>query len=173
MTNSWVMPDSLLITAHVAKRAKVMFSQECVTHFVQERGKETPNASWDRSHGHGGGGPTLGGGDGLALGEGGPGCGEVVWPWGRGGHPSSHQDLPHLWPGTPPPDQHLHPLTSTSTHPPKKSPKKSPPPQEVAQQEVTPPRSHPRSHPPPWKTENQGIRSMSRWYASYWNAFLL
>ena len=42
-----------IITAHVAKWAKVMFSQACVTHSVQVGGGEvTPNGSWDRSHGH-------------------------------------------------------------------------------------------------------------------------
>ena len=43
-----------------------MFSQVCVTHSVQlgggGGGEVTPDASWDRSHGHGGGGPVLGGG---------------------------------------------------------------------------------------------------------------
>ena len=36
-----------------ARVAKVMFSQACVTHSVQLGGGEvTPDASWDRSHGH-------------------------------------------------------------------------------------------------------------------------
>ena len=41
-----------------------MFSQACVTHFVQ-RGwggvEVTPDASWDRSNGHGGDGLARGG----------------------------------------------------------------------------------------------------------------
>ena len=43
-----------VLTARVAKRAKVMFSHTCVTHSVQLQGGEvTPNASRDRSHGRG------------------------------------------------------------------------------------------------------------------------
>ena len=40
-----------VITARVAKRAKVIFSQTSV---CSTRGEVAPDASWDRSHGHGG-----------------------------------------------------------------------------------------------------------------------
>ena len=54
-----IISHHIFITRAV-KRAKVMFSQACVTHSIHRR--ETSNASWDRSHG---------------LME------EVVWPWGE------------------------------------------------------------------------------------------
>ena len=43
----------IFITARVAKRAKVMFSQASVCSTL---GGVTPSASWDRSHGYRGGG---------------------------------------------------------------------------------------------------------------------
>ena len=62
------------IAARVAKRAKVMFSQACVTHSVQlgGGGGGATNTSWDRSHGQ----------------EGRCSCPGVCGPvWDEGGHP--------------------------------------------------------------------------------------
>ena len=48
----------VIITAHVTKQAKVMFSKTSV---CPMRWEVMPNASWDRSHGQrGAGGPVLG-----------------------------------------------------------------------------------------------------------------
>ena len=59
-----------------------MFSQASVCS-TQGGGEVTPNASWDRSHGHGGEVVWIWAGGGLAMGGGGPAVGGVVWPWGE------------------------------------------------------------------------------------------
>ena len=52
-----IMSLILIVTARVAKRVKVMFSQAFVCSTAG--GGVTPNASWERSHGQGGGGQHL------------------------------------------------------------------------------------------------------------------
>ena len=137
--------NETIFTARLAKRAKVMFSQACVTHSWNrgERGRVIPNASWDRSHGHrrrwsvplgwrswwGGGGP----------GEGWRSWSGVVDVLVRGVEVLVRGEGM----STPPPG---HPPNNTPT-----------------------PRHPPSLHR---KAKNQEIRWMSGRYASYWNAFL-
>ena len=153
-----------------------------VCHSVTNRGGGvTPNASWDRSHGQGGGGSA------QHL----PPPGQHLPPRTRSQHlPPPREHLPppgqHLPPSPPGPghntslplpwhrSQHLPPPLDQVTTLPSPPP---PPPGTGHNTALTLPRHRSQHLPPPWTRSQHppppaGLYAGGR-YASYWNAFLL
>ena len=154
--------DPPLIRHHYHPRSKAsegyVFTSICHS-VILRGGGVTPNASWDRSHGHGGGVVTWLGG------------GVVTWP-GGGGRSGLH--LPP-WPGSkvttspprqhlPPPGQHLPPLDNNSLPPGQHLPPPWTTPPSPLDNTSLPPRPGSKVTTPPLPPGQ---------YASYWNAFLL